>query len=149
MSLPAPVRHHSPSTQAIMLGVALIVAAIVVSQSGCSHRREVLTAEIVALNTARDTFTQWTHDYQSAIVAKATSREQVLEDIAAHRKLQAAVVTVLANAYLAIAQAATSDSGESLQRAQSMVRTVTKILGGLGPASPPPDCAALGCGGAP
>lgn len=124
--------------QATWLGVALLIAAVVVySQAGCgaNTRRATLTAELVALNAARDSYVRWDRDYQMSIVERATSRDEARANVDAYRStVQVAVMRAFAFAYGQLAAAAVDDK----KPIPSLPGSVTKALGELKPGKDPP-----------
>jgi hypothetical protein len=94
-----------------------------------SHASAGLETALGATNAARDSLVAWDKDAQGAIVARATSEEDGKSALDRYRGARARVVEVFADAYAAIAVAATAlalyDAGKA--NAAEVVAALTKV----------------------
>lgn len=135
---PGPV-YPPPSTRALIIGVIVVVAAIV-TLVGCgpSARQAALTTELVALNTARDTFVSWDRDHQSAIVDQALAdgltKAAVTALIDAYRAtVQTAVMRAFAYAYERLAAAALDEKKPLPKAPAALIQGVRDLKPGHDP----------------
>lgn len=133
----SPVQGRPPSTQAIIVGVVLLVMVIIVgSQSGCgsSARHTALTAELAALKTARDTYTRWDREYQMSILDKAPDRDTFEKQITAYRTtIQMVVLRAFELASYQLASALADDNQPMPKVPAEVVRAIKTFKAGQDP----------------
>lgn len=135
-------RRVQRSSQAIVLGIALLIAAVAQVSCGADARRTTLAAELAAVNTARDLFVKWDKAYQMAILdaaeAQGATKQEVHRRLAEYRKMQAKVLEGFAKVYAAIARAATDDGEASFQAAKRRSNDAIKGVRDLKHGKDPP-----------
>lgn len=140
-----PIPVHVPPSRALAWGlqvlhviILIIIFALATACGGPNVRKATLTAELAALNAARDTFVKWDKDYQLMLVDTAATKEEARARVAQYRVvIQSAIETLFVSAYQAISNAAMQDDETTLKTAQKISAVVSegigKLKGGAGP----------------
>jgi hypothetical protein len=109
------MRSHMPAFL-LYLGVFFACIGLAAAPAACTKNQRVNTIQtsLVAVNVARDGFTAWDLQHQSAIVDAASSRDEAEQKIAAYKAARDPVIAGFEIAYRALAMAATQTDDSSL-----------------------------------
>jgi hypothetical protein len=123
---------------------ALVLALLVVA--GCANQRHTaLTASLVTVNTARDTFVEWDRAHQLALVHEATSREQIVARLDEYRKKREGVVRAFAFVYAKLAKAFADDTEDATKGALAVAKNLVDTIQAMKPGAADPPLEQLPC----
>lgn len=128
------MRHMRPIFP--VLSIYLVMFGLCISAAACTKNQRIKTihASLVSVNAARDGFVAWDRQHQTAIVDKATSREQAERELAAYRTRRELVERGVEVTYRAFAVAATQTDDLSLRAAletgAALVEAIKQLRGG-------------------
>ncbi len=109
----------------------LLLVCIVLCSCGASVRGKAIDGGLLALNTARETFTTFDALHQQSIVDKATSLEDGKAQLASYRAQRVAVVEAFEVAYRALAVAALLNDDHSIADFEKAAKLVTEAINKL------------------
>jgi hypothetical protein len=126
-------RHIPPLSVYPILLLALLLLFISSVSCAKNKRNDSLRQAVIAVNAARDGFTQWDLEYRKGIIDKATSRAEAEGALAKYDERKKPVVNGIEFAYRALAVAATQTDEPSLQdaltAASELVDSFKKLMG--------------------
>ena len=132
-----PQSGHARLGMLTAIGLAVLAAGLLVTQSGCasSQRESTIKAALVTTDATREAYLAYDASRQLQIVEAATSLDDGRTKLAEHRAKRETVVAAITGVYRAIVLAATlqdSQSLDALKRALEHAVSIVNLATGAG-----------------